>query len=98
VTPAVEPDNPEFLAPEMEVADWQAHIRMSIVTGVAADVPRISKAVRANVSCVEARDATTFNSSSGNDSLKQASIVARTTLWNFNWERRFQDKFVLSLG
>ena len=31
VRPDVWPDNPEFLAPEMEVADWQAHIRMSMV-------------------------------------------------------------------
>ena len=41
VLQAAEPDNREFLAPEMEVADWQTHMRDVDHPPLAKDVPQL---------------------------------------------------------
>jgi hypothetical protein len=93
VPPDAAPDNPEFLAPEMEVADWQTHIRDVDRARTAADVPLISQAARAKISCMHAGDLARFNYLSENGLLNQVSVVEKNE-YEIIRQLPFQDKFV----
>jgi len=87
VPPDAWPDNPEFLTPEMEVADCLAHIRdvdRPLSKGRALPYPSCAW----KISRLQAGVSGYFESSSGNCSLNYAFVVERSAA-----EREFASDF-----